>query len=188
MVQAPTKKIALASFLALPETKPASEFINGRIIQKLMPQGQHSTLQGELVTQINAVTKPPKLAWAFPELRCTFGGRSLVPDVAVFTWSRIPTTETGAIANKFNQAPDWTVEILSPGQSSTRVTSNILHCIEHGTLLGWLIDPAEQIVLIYRPKKPPISLETEQQRLVVPTFASELNLTVDSVFSWLQVL
>ncbi|MEL7334015.1 MAG: Uma2 family endonuclease [Cyanobacteria bacterium J06560_2] len=188
MVQAPTQKITLASFLSLDETKPASEFINGHILQKPMPPGQHSTLQGELVTQINAVTRPPKAAWAFPALRCTFGGRSLVPDVAVFTWSHLPTTETGAIANQFKQAPNWTIEILSPGQSSTRVTSNILHCIEHGTQLGWLIEPAEKIILIYRPEQSPLSLEAAQQRLVLPTFASELNLTVDSVFSWLQVL
>ncbi|MEO0805645.1 MAG: Uma2 family endonuclease [Cyanobacteria bacterium J06643_4] len=188
MVQAPNKKITLANFLALPETKPASEFVNGQILQKSMPQGQHSTLQGELVTQINAVTKPKKLAWAFPELRCTFGGKSLVPDVAVFTWARIPTTETGNIANQFNKAPDWTVEILSPGQSSTRVTSNILHCIENGTLLGWLIDPAEEIILVYQPNQPPLSLETGQQKLVVPAFASKLTLTIESVFSWLQII
>ena len=136
MVQAPTQPITLTSFLSLPETKPASEFINGQILQKPMPQGQHSTLQGELVTQIDAIAKSQKLAWAFPELRCTFGGRSIVPDVAVFTWSQIPTTETGTIANQFNQAPDWTIEILSPGQSSTRVTSNILHCIENGSTVA----------------------------------------------------
>jgi len=33
------QQITLAQFLKLPETKPASEFINGRIYQKPMPQG-----------------------------------------------------------------------------------------------------------------------------------------------------
>ncbi|MEO1387456.1 MAG: Uma2 family endonuclease [Cyanobacteria bacterium J06634_6] len=188
MVQAPVKETTLSSFLARPETKPASEFINGRILQKPMPQGQHSTLQGELVTQINAITKSQKLAWAFPELRCTFGDRSIVPDIAVFTWSRIPTTETGAIANQFTQAPDWTIEILSPGQSSTRVTSNILHCIDHGSTLGWLIDPTEQIVLIYQPNQQPLSCEKKNDLLIVPTFSNNLKLTVGTLFSWLQIL
>jgi Uma2 family endonuclease len=36
-----------------------------------MPQGEHSTLQGSLVTAINGIAKPQKLAYAFPELRCT---------------------------------------------------------------------------------------------------------------------
>jgi Uma2 family endonuclease len=44
MVQTPTKVLTLEEFLKLPETKPASEYIDGRIIQKLMPQGEHSAL------------------------------------------------------------------------------------------------------------------------------------------------
>lgn len=85
MVQTPIKPISLADFLTLPETRPASEFIDGQVIQKPMPQGQHSTIQGALTTQINAVTQLQKIAWAFPELRCTFGGRSMVPDIDVFS-------------------------------------------------------------------------------------------------------
>jgi Uma2 family endonuclease len=57
MVQTVTKFITLADFLSLPETKPASEFIDGRIVSKPMPQGKHSTIQGELVSAINTVLK-----------------------------------------------------------------------------------------------------------------------------------
>jgi Uma2 family endonuclease len=53
-----TKKFTLEEFLKLPETKPASEYIDGRIIQKPMSQGKHSKLQGRLVTAINAVVEP----------------------------------------------------------------------------------------------------------------------------------
>lgn len=42
------KLITLEEFLKLPETKPASEFINGRIYQKPMPQGKHSRIQLKL--------------------------------------------------------------------------------------------------------------------------------------------
>ena len=37
--------LSLDEFLKLPETKPASEFINGKIKQKPMPQGEHSRIQ-----------------------------------------------------------------------------------------------------------------------------------------------
>jgi Uma2 family endonuclease len=58
-------------------------------------------------------------------LRCTFGGRSLVPDIAVFEWSRIPLNANGEIENRFEIVPDWTIEILSPDQNPTRVINNI---------------------------------------------------------------
>jgi Uma2 family endonuclease len=149
MVRTLSKPLTLEEFLKLPETKPASEHINGQIIQKPMPQGEHSTIRGELVTAINAVVKPQRIARAFLELRCTFGGRSTVPDVSVFTWHRIPRDENGEIANVFLAAPNWTIEVLSPAQSQTKVTKNILHCLKYGTQMGWLIAPDEQTVFVY---------------------------------------
>ena len=131
MVTTPSKPITLEEFLRLSETKPASEYIGGKIIQKPMPKGKHSTIQTELSTAINNALKPQKTARAFSELRCTFGGRSTVPDVTVFTWERIPRDDNGAIADSFQAAPDWTIEILSPDQSQTKVIKNILHCLDN---------------------------------------------------------
>ncbi|CBN58516.1 MULTISPECIES: Uma2 family endonuclease [Kamptonema] len=185
MVQAPAKPLTLDEFLKLPETKPASEYIDGQIIQKPMPQGKHSTVQAELIITINAVVKPDKIARAYPELRCTFGGRSTVPDVSVFLWDRIPRDENGQVANVFKLAPDWTIEILSPDQSQTKVTKNILHCLNHGTQLGWLIDPNEQTVFVFLPNQHPIVFDEPQQQLIVPSFASEFILTVGELFGWL---
>jgi Uma2 family endonuclease len=185
MVQTPSKTLTLAEFLKLPETKPAREYIDGQIIQKPMPQGKHSAIQGELVPAINGVVKPNGVARAFPELRSTFGGRSTVPDVAVFLWNRIPRDENGEIANTFPAAPDWTIEILSPDQSQTKVIKNILHCLRHGTQMGWLIDPDEQTVFVYRLNQEPEVLDKPDEVIPVPLFASELKLTIKNLFAWL---
>ncbi|MBD2360814.1 Uma2 family endonuclease [Anabaena minutissima FACHB-250] len=185
MVQTPSKPITLDEFLKLPETKPASEYIEGKIIQKPMPQGKHSAIQGEFVPVINSVVKPQRIARAFPELRCTFGGRSTVPDITVFIWSRIPRDENGEIANTFPIAPDWTIEILSPDQSQTKVTKNILHCLKHGTQMGWLIDPDEQTVFVYRPQQETEVFDEPDALIPVPSFASGLQLTIQDLFSWL---
>ena len=128
MVQAPSKPLTLQDFLQLPETKPASEYIDGYIIQKPMPKGRHSRLQGKLCASINQVTEDAKIAYAFPELRCSFGGRSIVPDVAIFQWEHIPFTPEGEVPDNFNIAPDWTIEILSPDQRPNNVLCNILNC------------------------------------------------------------
>ncbi len=185
MVTTPPKPITLQEFLAIPETKPASEYIDGKIIQKPMPQGEHSTIQGELIIALNGALKPEKIARAFPELRCTFGGRSIVPDVTVFTWDRIPRQDNGRIANAFNIAPDWTIEILSPNQSHSRVMKNILHCLDHGTELGWLIDPQEQSVFVYLRSQQPAFFEAATDVLPVPDFAQAFELTLGELFSWL---
>ncbi len=86
MVQSSAQVLTLEEFLQLPETKPASEFIDGKILQKPMPQGEHSVLQGRLTAKINDIGMSSKLAYAFPGLRCTFGGNSIVLDIAVFRW------------------------------------------------------------------------------------------------------
>ena len=187
MVKAPTKTLTLDEFLKLPETKPASEYINGQIIQKPMPQGKHSQLQGKLLTAINEVSEAQQIALAFPELRCTFGGRSIVPDVAVFAWERIPLDQDGDIANVFEAAPDWTIEILSPDQSQTKVTGNILHCLKHGSRLGWLIDPDEPSVLVYPLGQQPELLREPKDVLPVPDLLAGWQVTVGDLFSWLRL-
>jgi len=184
MVIAVAKPHTLEAFLALPETKPASEFINNKISQKTMPQGKHSLLQVTLCEIINQVAKFPKIAIALPELRCTFGGASIVPDIAVFRWERIPRDPDGQIANKILTHPDWTIEILSPNQSPNKVLANILHCIENGTELGWMIDPEEKNIFVISSDRR-IQMFREEQSVTVLS-GMDLNLTVNQIFDWLS--
>ncbi|WP_066377789.1 MULTISPECIES: Uma2 family endonuclease [unclassified Anabaena] len=177
-------QLSLDEFLQLPETKPASEFINGDIIQKLMPQGEHSVLQGKLCEVINQLTENQKIAYAFPELRCTFGGASIVPDVAVFRWERIPKTASGRIANRFEIHPDWTIEILSPEQKLKQVLSKLLLCSRNGTELGWLLNPEDDSVLGVFPGQ---RVELYEGTDKLPVLEGiELELTVEQVFTWLS--
>jgi len=184
MTAATLRLITLDEFLELPETQPASEFIDGRIYQKPLPQGKHSRLQLKLCNAVNQVIEERQIALAFPELRCTFGGRSIVPDVSVFSWQRIPFAPDGEISNVFKIYPDWTVEILSPDQNATKVISNILHCLNHGTQLGWFVDPSEKIAIAFQPRQQPIEL-TGGDVLPVPTFL-DLQSTVEQMFGALK--
>lgn len=90
----------LEEFLKLLETKSASKSIAGEITLKSMPQGEYSLIQVELCEAINQAAKPGKIAYALPKLRCTFPGRSIVPDLSVFPWERIHRHD-GKIANRF---------------------------------------------------------------------------------------
>jgi Uma2 family endonuclease len=183
-IQSPSK-ISLEEFLLLPETEPASEYVDGKIYQKDMPQGKHSTLQFEFPSVINRVGKPQKLAYSFPELRCTFGGGSMVPDIAVFEWPRIPLNSLGKIENRFEIAPDWTMEILSPEPSSSRVINKILFCLKNHTKLGWMIDPEEELVIVFKPQQEP-EIKENEDILPVLDVLSDLQMSADDLFGLLS--
>ena len=84
-----------------------------------------------MVTAMDAVVKPQRIARAFPELRCTFGGRSTVPDISVFTWNRIPRSE--------NDAMQTEVFDESEGQLPVPPFASELRLIV-GELFGWLLE------------------------------------------------
>ncbi|HLO84367.1 MAG TPA: Uma2 family endonuclease [Nostocaceae cyanobacterium] len=174
----------LEEFLKLPyiDESPAWEYINGVAIQKPMGGGKHSLLQKRLVTKIDSAGNNYE---AFPELRFIVGGRSVVPDVAVIATNQIPVDENGdIISTGINFAPAWVIEILSPDQNQTKVTGNILHCIRHGTQLGWLIDPGDRAILVYHPHSLPDLLTGDE---ILPVLADiNLQLTPNQIFAWLQ--
>lgn len=177
-------KVTLSEFCKLSyiDESPAWEYINGEVIQKKMGGGKHSLLQKRLVANIDATGSDYE---AFPELRCSFDNRSVVPDVAIVASDKIPVDENGdIISTGINFAPTWVIEIFSPDQSQTKVTGNILHCLKNGSELGWLIDPSERSIIVYQPNSLP-SILTASDTLPVIS-GMNLTLCVDDVFAWLK--
>ncbi|MBD2564366.1 MULTISPECIES: Uma2 family endonuclease [Nostoc] len=181
-----SSNLSLTEFLKLPETKPASEYIDAKIYQKPIPQGKHSRIQTRLSTEINQVSEPEQKALALTELRCTFGGRSLVPDIAVFEWSRLIVDKDEEIANKFEAYPDWIIEILSPDQFPNRVIDKIIFCINHGTKLGWFFDSNDKSVMVFQPNKLP-EVKYNNDKLAVLDELADWQITPADIFSWLKV-
>jgi len=184
MEQEPSQTLTLDAFLQQPETEPPSEYLDGEIRQKPSSQQEKRIIQGELVSVINQIVKPKQVACAFPEQRCTFGEYSIVPDVVVLIWDRIP--DNGEVANNCFATPDWTIDILSPDYSSTKVTKTILGALNYGMEMGWLIDPSEQTVLIYHQPQAIEVCEEPEAMLPMPSFASNVYLTVKELFAWLS--
>lgn len=134
----------LAQFLSQPniEASPAWELINGRAIQKPMPTLFHSRLQRNLVNYINLHSETLE---AVQEWRCIVPPLSPVPDISVVVRSRLPE-EDGPL----NGAPDWLIEIRSPDQSTLDLQNKILHCLNNGTQLAWLIDITRQQIWVWQ--------------------------------------
>lgn len=181
--------LSLEEFLAMPETKPASEYFNGEVTQKPMPKGKHSRLQSRLAREIDQFAEDQKIALALTELRCTFAGRSIVPDIAVIRWENLPRDEDGEIADRFDRHPDWSIEILSPDQSMTLVMEKILFCLEHGTELGWIIDPQTKSITVFQSGLPKIYrvANGDMEPLPMLTGLESWKLSVNDIFGWLKV-
>jgi Uma2 family endonuclease len=155
------QRLTLEQFLALPETKPALEYdSNGGVKQKVAPRPKHSRLQGTLIAQFASFAEPRKLAMAFPELRTTFAGASYVPDVAVFTWDRLPLDPSGELADECHMPPDIAIEIVSPGESAAALARRCEWYVQHGVRLAVLLDPRPRgtRVRTFRRELEPVSL------------------------------
>src|SRR5690348_2913625 len=112
-----TRRMTLEEFEALPEEKPALELIDGVVIQKVSPQELHGLVQGWMTTPLTPFARPRRLARVIPELRTRYRADSLVPDIAVYRWARLPRDAQGRPRNDGRVVPDVAIEIRSPGQA-----------------------------------------------------------------------
>ncbi len=179
-----TQKLTLEEFLKLTdlEKPPAWEYVAGDAIQKPMPKFRHAILIERL---LNEIDDPQDKYLTLPELRCTFGGRSIVPDIVVLSLDKVQLNQFGEPEDNFMQAPDWSIEILSPDQSTNRVIDNLLHCLHHGSQLGWLVDPHDYSILILTDIQEIKVCRGNQKLQVLPDI--NLQLTAQEVFRWLKL-
>ena len=171
-------------FLRLPEIKPPLEFIEGRVEQKMSPKLPHSILTLELARTLDDFARPRRLGRTFVELRCSFGGESHVPDICFIARGRLPKDEKGAYLDDVFLAPDLMVEILSPGQTVTKISSRLARCVTNGVRLAWLIQPRTRRVHVIRPDQPRQELglgDSLDGHDVLPGF----TLPIDTMFGWL---
>lgn len=120
-----SRQLSLEEFLLIPETKPALEYVQGQVSQKVSPKIRHGAIQVGLTYHIQSFARPRRLARVFTETRATFAGASTVPDLIVVRWERIPVDEQGALLEEFPLAPDIAVEIQSPGQGVSDVFADL---------------------------------------------------------------
>jgi Uma2 family endonuclease len=138
--------LTLEEFLKLPEQKPALEYHQGRVTQKVSPQGQHGALQFDVASFFDRFMRPRRLGRVFTELRTTYAGSSLVPDVAVYRRERVPRYPNGEVADVFKDPPDIAVEIRSPGQSLSQQIEKCRWFVENGAGIALLVDPIRRSI------------------------------------------
>ena len=143
-------KLTLDEFLALPETKPGSEYVDGEVVQKTMPTTDHAIIQRLLSLVFGLFLRAHPIAEGGPEWCCIFGPsgheRARLPDFALVLRERLHGTRGDA---PFFGAPDFAVEIMSPDDRMSEVLDKVRFYLENGVRLVWLIDPGTRTVMAW---------------------------------------
>ncbi len=71
-------------------------------------------------------------------------------------WESLSRVEQSSFGHTF---PDFVIELGSPSDRLTVVQAKMVEYMENGVHLGWLIDPQNKRVYVYRPGQPVETLE-----------------------------
>ena len=137
--------------IVLPETKPETEWILGRAVQKASAGRTHARLQGEIYAALRRWERghgQTGTEWRFRiappgEIR-----RPLVPDVAFVSNERLRQLDDDDIELP-PFAPDVAIEILSPGDRSRYVEHKIGVYLAGGASLVVVVDPANRCMTLH---------------------------------------
>jgi Uma2 family endonuclease len=135
--------------ITLPLTKPETEWVRGRALQKVSPTYRHARLQALITTALTAWAEGQGRVGSEWRFRVNPPGavvRPLVPDVAYLSYARLPL-DADEEAQVPLGAPDIAVEILSPGDRTADVADKVTTYLRAGTGLVLIVDPAGETVV-----------------------------------------
>jgi Uma2 family endonuclease len=138
--------------IILPEVKPALEWVNGGVLQKVSPQRKHARAQRRFAAALGIWADDRDLGevgteWEFrlkPEGEIR---RPLVPDVAYLAYTRLPDDDS-ATADIPHVAPDAVVEVLSPGDRSRDLEDKVRVYFSCGTQVVFMVNTRDETVSI----------------------------------------
>jgi Uma2 family endonuclease len=139
--------------IILAEAKPALEWVNNRIVQKVSPRRKHALAQSRFCAALDewACEHGSGMAgteWHFQVQPPQEISRTLVPDVAYLSYDRLPKAELEQ-TDIPRVAPDIVVEIRSPEDLQSDIDEKTRVYLAAGTRAVFLVDPAKKSVVAY---------------------------------------
>ena len=150
-------RVSLEQFLSMPETEPASELIDGEVIQKTSPNLYHARLTRRLISLLDQYLVISREGEVLNELRHIDlrEERVFLPDINVTLKGRLPKGREAGLHGAIAVQPDFAVEVLSRGESTGRTLKRADFYMRAGTQLLWLVDPEIESITVYRPNQAP---------------------------------
>lgn len=125
------------------------EIVNGQPEEKEMGSALHSGVGTRLIIRLGGFAEINKLGAVYgPDATFQVGRNERLPDVSFISTARLP--QEGEPSTKWMLVPDLAVEIVSPNDLYTKVTSKIREYLAAGVKEVWLIEPELRIITMYR--------------------------------------
>ncbi len=173
--------------IVLPETKPETEWILGRPVQKVSPTRTHSRLQSAFLRFLNdwgADRGEAGVEWRFRACPPGEEIRPLVPDVAYISYQRLTQLDEKD-REVPSLAPEIIVEILSPDDRVKRVMEKVRVYRAWGVDLVLNVHPAERRVDVYERSGEVWSCEADREFLKPASF-DDLKIPIREIFKSLE--
>lgn len=132
-----TASVSLDQFYAT-ETKPATELVDGELVQKPMPTNFHSDIQGWLCYSITLALGGQRHRVRSEQNLQLSEKTVLVPDVCVL---RQPDNKSGRAQTV---PPLLCVEIISPSDRFSKTTQKCQRYLDWGVSVCWILNPADR--------------------------------------------
>ncbi len=148
--------MSVDEFLALEETKPYSELIDGRVVQKAGGDPVHSALVVELIFALGNYLAHSREGRVDTELTHLERASEWVflPDISVTLRGRRPPPRD-ELGRALEVLPDFAIEVLSPEDRPGRTARRITDYLRAGTRLLWIVDPEGEVVTIWEQGREP---------------------------------
>jgi Uma2 family endonuclease len=130
------ERTAQGDILIMPPTGGATSARNSRLVQQLV-QWADSSGSGVVFDSSGGFILP--------------NGATRAPDVAWVRRSRLATLTAQQKEKFLPLCPDFVIELCSPSEPLRGAHAKMEEYVANGAQLGWLIDPDQRRVYVYRP-------------------------------------
>jgi Uma2 family endonuclease len=133
-------QISVEEYLRTSFEGPDREYLDGVIVERVMPNKPHSRAQARLIVRLAALEEKFSL-WCLPEIRVRVGERRYrVVDVAVFSGEpeEVPSTP-----------PLIAIEIVSSDDRFADVLAKLEEYRTWGVAHVWFVDPMNRRLYVY---------------------------------------
>lgn len=176
-------RVSIDEFLALPETEPPSELIDGEVVQKAMPNDDHGALTAWLIGQLFIHLQQLGRGRVVNEVRHAdrTEGWVYLPDIEV---RMTPRTSGRGSSAPVDSPPDFAVEVLSPGDRTGKILERVSFYMRTGVSLLWLVDPIDERVTVCRPGESPMTFRIPALIAAAPVL-TDFRLELAALFATL---